>query len=67
MNLKQKIWKALEDDCCETCNGVGVVDDADAGDIYFNVYICDDCDGTGIKKEKQAIWHKVFSVIQGND
>ncbi len=34
---------------CPTCGGLGEYDDADFGDIAFNIYRCTACKGTGFK------------------
>ena len=30
---------------CKTCNGTGLVNDAEPGDISYNVFQCPDCEG----------------------
>ena len=41
--LKQEI-EALK---CQDCGGLGEMDDSDLGDIMFNRWICQRCEGTG--------------------
>lgn len=39
--------KRFEEFKCPECRGVGTVNDADLGDIYFKEWACKPCDGTG--------------------
>lgn len=32
---------------CPMCNGIGRCNDADLGDISFNEWVCENCNGTG--------------------
>jgi hypothetical protein len=34
-------------DACMKCQGMGILDDCQAGDIYYNTWECDACKGTG--------------------
>lgn len=45
--------RALEDleaRKCETCGGLGTVDDAEPGDISFRTFQCPDCKGSGFAR-----------------
>lgn len=41
----------LQGAMCGKCQGYGVVDDADLGDISYNQYVCPECKGSGFWKE----------------
>ncbi len=43
----EKAVHALEECTCKTCGGLGECNDADDGDMYFKVWPCQNCDGTG--------------------
>jgi DnaJ-class molecular chaperone len=52
-----KFQKAVEDirfKKCAKCDGIGEIDDADFGDIFFNTWECPDCNGTGFAKQSNA-------------
>jgi DnaJ-class molecular chaperone len=38
----------LENLKCQKCHGTGQIDDADPGDISFNIWTCPGCIGTGL-------------------
>ena len=42
--------EVLEDSKCEMCDGEGVCDDAEPGDISYNAWQCPDCHGIGFAK-----------------
>lgn len=48
--LYQLLEDKLEDLECPDCSGLGEIDDADFGDISYNIYVCKSCRGTGFKK-----------------
>lgn len=48
MNQYILLCKVLEKLRCERCKGSGEIDDADLGDIYFNKWVCPDCNGAGV-------------------
>lgn len=33
--------------CCHECGGLGTINDAEPGDMYFNEYTCSKCMGSG--------------------
>lgn len=43
-----KMLKQLNSMRCTTCRGIGTIDDAELGDISFNVTKCPHCHGAGI-------------------
>ena len=49
MSPFQNTVKALTDAMCKICSGLGVCDDAEAGDMYYNHWPCIDCNATGFK------------------
>ena len=49
MNAFEEISDQLYKLMCTYCDGHGVVDDAEPGDISFNTYDCPSCGGTGFK------------------
>ncbi len=50
----QKLLNKVENLKCLTCNGLGICDDADCGDIMFNKWICKECNGSGIKEPRNS-------------
>ena len=45
----QQAVEKLERAKCPHCSGLGKVEDADFGDIYYNEWLCKYCNGTGFK------------------
>lgn len=59
--LKQE----LEDCRCDECQGTGMQDDADIGDITYNEWECPACKGTGLKfKVHLDIDYSVGGILQ---
>ncbi len=52
--------ESLESLKCDTCCGIGTVDDADIGDISYNEKICPSCKGTGVKDAPKHIDDEVL-------
>jgi hypothetical protein len=48
-----EILAQIEQCKCKTCHGSGECDDAEAGDIRFNTFLCTACKGTGWKDGKE--------------
>lgn len=49
MSKYHDLIKQLESAKCPDCRGMGEMDDAEPGDIYFNTWVCTSCNGTGLK------------------
>ena len=47
---------------CPRCHGIGKLDDAEPGDIYFRTWKCPDCNGFDVSAEKE----KLLSPVQCN-
>lgn len=47
--------KELEEAQCKTCRGLGICDDAGLGDISFTQWVCQDCNGTGVKDDGKTV------------
>lgn len=52
MSAFDEAMDELEAKRCTTCKGVGTLDDAEDGDIFYSTWTCDHCDGSGFKPEK---------------
>jgi DnaJ-class molecular chaperone len=55
MNLYSRLLALIVKYKCETCQGSGIITDAEPGDIYFNTQTCSACKGTGVTKTIQQI------------
>lgn len=54
MSDYEKLLKEVVALACANCKGFGEIDDAEPGDIAFNVYSCQACDRTGFKEGKKC-------------
>lgn len=49
MSAFEDLTESVESLKCLTCGGRGEYDDAEPGDIFFNVIRCNPCQGTGFR------------------
>lgn len=49
MSKYYELLEELKSAKCPDCRGMGEMDDAEAGDVYFNTWVCTSCHGTGLK------------------
>ena len=55
MNRYLKIKDLILKYKCQTCTGLGTINDAEPGDISFNTTTCPACKGTGMTKTVKQI------------
>jgi len=48
VNQYQRELQNLDAKKCKMCDGTGKINDAEPGDIFYNIYVCSTCKGTGI-------------------
>lgn len=48
---------------CKTCYGTGQQDDAELGDISFNIWTCTKCGGSGFE-DVQAMKKDVMALVE---
>lgn len=49
MSEFQRVLDELTDHVCSVCSGTGRVNDAEPGDIAYNEWDCNQCDGSGFE------------------
>ena len=49
MSRYDDVREQIESSMCLACGGLGEYDDADIGDISYNTYYCNLCNGTGFQ------------------
>ena len=49
MSEFQRVLDDLTDRVCIACGGLGKQNDAELGDIAYNEWDCDQCDGSGFR------------------
>lgn len=51
MSAYHQILNRIQDCKCKECNGLGVCNGADSGDMFSNQWVCSTCNGTGLIAE----------------
>ena len=58
MNRFAKLLREVEELRCQICGGLGTINDADLGDIFYNEEKCTHCEGSGIKDGQDIVLTK---------
>lgn len=52
MSIYQEVKVKLENYKCLECRGLDIQDDAESGDMGYNEWSCEACNGTGFAKSR---------------
>lgn len=51
MSTYHQILNRIQDCKCKECNGLGICNDSEPGDMFYNQWVCATCKGTGLNAE----------------